>query len=442
MATALRFLDLGGLSFWFDEVVAMEVARQPGPMALLQNLPSFDATAAPLHPLLLQAWLGAFGTSEAAARAFSAACDILSVLLIARIGRRLGDSRAGLWAAWLAALSPLLVRYAREARMYALLVLLTTIAWDLLLSFEGKPSQWRKLAYVLALDGLALAHPLGLLMVATIAGASWFGRRRFQLSTRAWLGLHVAAGVLISTWIHHYLDHPPEVTSSEWLAPRYLVGLPIGFIGGNRFVLGGCLLLILWGTSGGRRFSAWIPLVWFAVPPLLLYGYSLVSHPIFGQARYTLFVGPAYLLLLGRGLSRLPKLAAVLVAGGLAVVSASAIHAEVFDPGAKADWRSAAEAIRRADPVGAIVVIYSEDPRWAREADVARFYLRDLDWVLTADHLPVPAPSGPIWHAVGLRDGKPVAALPPGGTTIDLRGLRLSRQEDRQSSAPPHRGSP
>ena len=45
-------------------------------------------------------------------------------------------------------------------------------------------------------------------------------------------------------------------------------------------------------------------LTWAAVPPVLMYLYSYLFQPIFGPARYHLFIAPAYLLLLAHGLSR------------------------------------------------------------------------------------------------------------------------------------------
>ncbi|MGC8642877.1 MAG: hypothetical protein ACP5XB_23715, partial [Isosphaeraceae bacterium] len=51
LAAGLRFWHLGGLSFWYDEVVTMRLAEAPTPAALLHRLFEIDATRAPLHPL-------------------------------------------------------------------------------------------------------------------------------------------------------------------------------------------------------------------------------------------------------------------------------------------------------------------------------------------------------------------------------------------------------
>lgn len=430
-ATVLRFGEIGRESLWFDEVVSMRLARQPDPIALLRVLPEMDATAAPLHPLILQGWVAIFGPSDGSGRALSAIFGVVTVVLTAWVGRRLLGGEAGLWAGWLVAISPLLVQYSREIRMYAWLTLNATIAWSLLAALRDGGGRWVRAAYVVSLAAMGYAHPLGLLMVAALALASGLERRRLGLSRTGWAVLHGVGFLLIAPWLPRYLDHEPSIASERWLGLRYLLGLPIGFVGGNFVVLALCVGLIGWGLirRGGRaadRF-AWTMLgCWLLVPPALLYGYSLVSHPIFGQARYTLFVGPAYLVLLGGGLARLPKVAALLVVIGLAALSASLLNTSVYAPGIKADWRAGAVVVRAADPEGATVVVYSEDPRWSREVEVARYYLGPGYEVRTAAK--AGSPSAPAWLAVGLREGRPVARLPERpGRSVDLPGLRLLR---------------
>ena len=118
------------------------------PGELIDRLFKIDATRAPLHPLLLQVWLRLFGTSEFAARSFSVLCGIATILLIYQIGRDAFDARTGVWAAWLAALSPILIVYSREARMYAWLVLVTCLCWRLLLALRRSFTMNKAAAYV------------------------------------------------------------------------------------------------------------------------------------------------------------------------------------------------------------------------------------------------------------------------------------------------------
>jgi 4-amino-4-deoxy-L-arabinose transferase-like glycosyltransferase len=454
VAAALRFAHLGRLSLWYDEVVSMRLARQPDPSALIRLLFQIDATRAPLHPLVLQGWLRLFGPSDYAGRSLSAVCGLLTVALTYRIGRRLFDDATALWGAGLATISPLLVRYSQEVRMYAWLVLLTCLAWDLLLSFRQSASAWRQAAFALVLVGLVYSHPLGTFMVAALALAYLANVRAFQLSWGRWLAIQFLVVMAVAPWVGHYLDHPPEVISGT-VSLRDLLGLPIGFTGGDSRFLLICGAVIAWGlldlgrpgSSEGFRvrlgdpFAASVLLIWFAVPPLLLFAHSLVGHPIFGQARYTLFVGPAYLLLLARGITRLPRQARWAFALAVAGLAGLLMENMVYAPDLKADWRSAARSILRWPP-RPVVIVFSGDPAQNVEIETARYYLGPGAVVISSAEALAHPPAGEqeeggpsaIFFAIGERDGNLIAAVPdelkrlyhPYGRE-DLRGLRLLR---------------
>ena len=142
----------------------MRLARSPSPRVL------FDAAlrdrrdaCAPASALAPELWLRLFGTSEFAARSFSVLCGVATIVLIYQIGRAAFDQRTGLWAAWLAALSPILIVYSREARMYAWLVLVTCLCWRLLLALRHSFTLTKAVSYVFCLAALVYSHPLGLL---------------------------------------------------------------------------------------------------------------------------------------------------------------------------------------------------------------------------------------------------------------------------------------
>ena len=84
------------------------------------------------------------GDGEAQSRWFSrAGCGIVTILAASAIGLRLGGLRGCLWTLYLAGCSPLLVEYDREARMYAMLTMLATLAWWNLLRFRDRSSRGR-----------------------------------------------------------------------------------------------------------------------------------------------------------------------------------------------------------------------------------------------------------------------------------------------------------
>jgi 4-amino-4-deoxy-L-arabinose transferase-like glycosyltransferase len=367
----------------------MRLARSASPALLLERLFQIDATRAPLHPLLLQAWLKIFGTSEAAARSLSVVCGVATVVLIFYLGQLAFDLETGLWAAWLAAVSPALVVYAREARMYAVLVLVTCCCWLSLFASSSGPTIGRIASYVTAVTALAYSHPLGLVMLGTLALAGLLAAKTCFGTRMRWLLAHLIVLALILPWLRSYVDHPPESTSGR-LALRYLLGTPIGFTGGNSALLLGLVLLIAIGVTGrltGDRSGSlalalerrWLGpvclLLWLIVPPSLLYFYSMIGHPVFGPQRYTVFVAPAFLVLVAAGLAWLPAMVRYPAALGLTVISALALGSAAYDPELKADWRAFAAAIASQAPESTVVIVASTDPAHNVEVETARYYL-------------------------------------------------------------------
>jgi mannosyltransferase len=447
VASGLRLVQLGRSSLWYDEVVTMRLARTPNPAALVELLGQIDATRAPLHPLVLQRWIALFGPGDYSGRLFSCLCGIITIALVYVVGLRAFDQTTGLWAAWLSALCPTMVYYSREVRMYAWLVTITCLGWGAVFSHGRAPGHGWVVLYGMCLVALAYSHPLGLLMVVALALATLFFRHAFRLSWRAWVLSHLAAGLAILPWVGQYVGRTPELMTGP-LPLRFLLGAPIGFIGGNFAVLGVCALLIAYGLCSVQRredgrtrvvlaqpASAVSLLFWLVIPPVSLYVYSLVAHPIFGPARYTLFVAPAYLILVARGLGRLPVALGIAAAAACAFFSAAMLQADVYRPDLKADWKAAAAYLDRFDP-SALVVVTSTDPSRNVEAESARYYLRPgrvvIAWPDRSDALT--HVESQVWASIGLRDGHAVGALPPELSrsdsvreVVDFPGLRLMR---------------
>lgn len=437
VAAGLRTWRLGELSFWYDEVVTIRLAESPTPAELIRRLLETDATRAPLHPLLLQGWIGLFGASETAARAFSVLCGVATVALIFWIGRSRFDVRTGLWAAHLAAVSPLLIYYSREARMYAWLVLLTCLCWGLLFSprrADPTGSPVKMSAYALSLTALLYSHPLGILMAGTLAaGSLCFLHLSFRTWTR-WLAVHLAPVVLAAPWLGRYFDHAPEFLTGR-LPIRFLIGTPIGFLGGNFLVLAGLAGLICFGLI--RRRGSTVPVawagpvcltLWLVAPPTVLYAYSWIGSPIFGPARYTVFVAPAYLILVAQGLAVLPRLTSLTLGIGITLLAAASMASSVYAPGLKADWRALGEVIRKeiqTDPGTRIqVVVKSSDRMRNVEVETARYYLPQQCRVISWDDYQRNGSSSArewlTYVAIGVKEGDPPS--PPDDPSWEIDG--------------------
>src|SRR5262245_23845252 len=106
-------------ALWLDEAQSVSFARlavRSIPHALRED------GAPPAYYVLLHVWMAVFGDGNAAVRGLSAALSTATIVVLWAWTRRRWGPTVGLLAAGLMATSPFAVRYAAEARMYALVM--------------------------------------------------------------------------------------------------------------------------------------------------------------------------------------------------------------------------------------------------------------------------------------------------------------------------------
>ncbi len=140
---------------WLDEALSVNIARLP--LGEIPGALRHDGSP-PLYYFLLHAWTRLFGTGDVAARSLSGVLSIVALPVMWFAGRRAG-TRATAWAALiLLASSPFAIRYATEARMYSLVMLLFLLGYLALAQARARPTLPR-LAVVSILTGaLLLSH--------------------------------------------------------------------------------------------------------------------------------------------------------------------------------------------------------------------------------------------------------------------------------------------
>lgn len=179
LGLALRLLRLDAASFWADEMFsAWWIGHDLGflwseGMRLEPN--------PPLYYTLLKGWTALAGArDEVAVRSFSVFCSVVTIPVVALIGRDVAGWRAGLLAAALFAVAPVQVHYAQEGRTYALLILLTATALLGMMRFVrgaqhgGGARQWLVL-YAVAAVAMVYSHATAALTLAAlnICAAAW-----------------------------------------------------------------------------------------------------------------------------------------------------------------------------------------------------------------------------------------------------------------------------
>ena len=165
MGVILRVRDLVAQSLWLDEAMSLYWALLPAGEIIGRLMSLSGDPHPPLYYLLLKGWTALLGNGEFAVRSLSVAASVASLPLLYALGRRLFDRPVAKLAMLLAAISPLLVWYAQEARMYSLLLALTLAAtWYLWQALDGNRRRYWALYAGFALAG-AYTHLYGALLL-------------------------------------------------------------------------------------------------------------------------------------------------------------------------------------------------------------------------------------------------------------------------------------
>ncbi len=232
----LRLYTIGSKPLWLDEAFSIWLAQQPV-REMWAWLVQIDQHP-PLYYTLLHYWIAWVGDGQGWVRFFSALCSGLAIPLLYGAGRNLGTPRTALIAALLLTFSPFHVRYAQEARMYALLILgaataiylLTLILWAQRL----RAARWPWLGLALAQTAIMLTHnsaaiffPLALNSIiggvrlwhwwaGTLSALPALGKSGFL---RRWLAMQLLAVLGWLPWSGPFFIQSSMVDQEFWIAP-------------------------------------------------------------------------------------------------------------------------------------------------------------------------------------------------------------------------------
>jgi uncharacterized membrane protein len=119
LAAVLRFATLGVQSYHHDEIVTASRVLRAG-FGHAMHAVWFGESTPPVYYALAWVWTQLVGTGEFGLRSLSAAAGVATVPVAYLIGVELRGRRAGLWAAALVAVNPMMLWYSQEGRAYAL----------------------------------------------------------------------------------------------------------------------------------------------------------------------------------------------------------------------------------------------------------------------------------------------------------------------------------
>ena len=370
---------IGVPSFTRDEGATLLAVHRSYPQ-MLRMLGNVDVVHTEYYALMWAVTRLA-GSGELAARAPSAVAMAVAAGLVTLLGQRLASGRAGLAAGLLMAAFPSVSYYAEDAREYAIVAALATVASYLLVraleaatppetevahrpagprprdegtgpqasgGFQGGrppgPAPWL-VGYGVALALLGLGNILSLLLIAAHAVTVVVWRRyyggpgrpfvlRWLVSVAAALIVASPVAVIASGQTHQvqWIKPPGPVAIREMAG---LIGPKVMFI----IVVGVVAIALAAGLGSGRaRLRAdWPPglwglaLPWLFVPPVLLFGVSVIHviQPLY-QLRYIFFCMPAAALLAGTAVAALARGAVgwAVAVGALMVIAVAGLHAQ------------------------------------------------------------------------------------------------------------------
>lgn len=127
LGAVLRFATLGAQSYHHDEIVTASRVLRVG-FGHAMDAVGFSESAPPLYYALAWLWTQVAGTGEWGLRSLSAVAGVATIPIAFLIGRELRGERAGLLAAALVAVNPMLLWYSQEARAYSLLCLFCALS--------------------------------------------------------------------------------------------------------------------------------------------------------------------------------------------------------------------------------------------------------------------------------------------------------------------------
>jgi mannosyltransferase len=385
-AAVLRFVHLGTKSLWTDEAVSVAIARL-GWSDFRKVITNHEANMG-LYYLLLKFWLN-LGGSEFAIRSLSAIASVATVWLLYLMGTRWFGRRTGVIAAALLATNAFHIRYAQEARSYALVVLLVTLStlWFVAAMEEPSRAAWR--LYVISSVLAVYAHmfaalvlfahcaALGLrpresvpwrdvkrsavVIILACAPLAWFAIAKntgqigwipkpglhqiheffYDLSGRGEILLTLFAVSAVAGGVAVLRTRPAATDTEENRDYRRGRGPQKA-----RFWLSGVGGRQRYGPASGDKWKYQVVWAWLLVPVLICLLVSL-RKPAF-YPRYLIIVLPAFVLAAAIGLSRIrPRvLAAVALFAMLAlgVRSTFGWYRASFDP-LDQHWREATQHI-------------------------------------------------------------------------------------------------
>lgn len=221
---AISIGNISRWSVWFDEAYGLYLIRFG-----FADVAKY--TAADVHPPLyywtLKVWQMVFGNSELALRSLSLVMIMIAIVFVYLLVRRAFGLRAGALVMALLALSPMMIRYSEEARMYGMAMAIVTAATYVLVRATEKPTKKKWVIYGILVSLGMWTHYYTAIMwlshwvwryLTVRKGAMRQTARAFW--TKPWVLSHVLAIGLFLPWLPLMIKQMANVQGGGfWIRP-------------------------------------------------------------------------------------------------------------------------------------------------------------------------------------------------------------------------------
>lgn len=339
LGSGLRLYHLSAKSLWYDEGATLHLTRYVNCNLSLFN--TTNSNEAPMNAVMVKAWYGLVRSltdypiispmNDFLIRLLPALFGILTIPMIFLVARRiLQDDWAGIIAAFLFSISPFMIFYAQELRIYSFYVLISLLAlYGMVRAIEEDRWYWWWMM-VLMLTLLMYSHFIAVWTIFSFnlyyVCVIWLYRRHFW----KWFSANLILMALIAfplylafefdkiaaSIVHKWAPNPTAktifVTFKNYFAgygPSAWAYWPLFLMALFFFMLG---LVALWrGWTVGRRNHGWTSALLLAiVVSVPLAGCTIIwtlRHFSFYEHRLFIFSGVAAMMAVSAGMRALGR---------------------------------------------------------------------------------------------------------------------------------------
>ncbi len=221
----LSLFNMSRWSVWFDEAYGLFLIRSD--YLEVAKLTSTDVHP-PMYYWALKLWTSMFGTgSEIAVRSLSLVFMLTAIGFIYLLIRRWFGQKAAIYSLALLALTPLLLRYSVEARMYGMTTAIVAASTYVMVLAMEKPKAWKWITYGLLVSLGLWTH----YFTAVAFAAQWVWRfvavRKSSLKqtlkaffAKDWLLAYAVAFVAYLPWLYFAVKQLVNIQGGGfWISP-------------------------------------------------------------------------------------------------------------------------------------------------------------------------------------------------------------------------------